>query len=265
MVVTKDFVFIHMPKTGGTFVTEMLRKAYLGYRYEVDESDITIKDKCLHLRHRLLRALSLSPWVLHTNKHGPCNDIPPQYKWLPILGCIRNPFEWYVSFYEYQWWKKHPEEWPGLLENPHFPDLSFREFLQLEDSHWLNLFNPNVTVDPTIGRFTTLFVIFYFERPNEVLQSVANLESKERIATEMYPVTFLHTETLNRDLSKYLSQFVSNRRRVGLVESEKPILPAGANKRKRHWRDYYDADLMAEIRERDRLIFSLFPAYDTER
>ena len=265
MVVTKDFVFIHMPKTGGTFVTEMLRKAYLGYRYEVDESDITIKDKCLHLRHRLLRALSLSPWVLHTNKHGPCNDIPPQYKWLPILGCIRNPFEWYVSFYEYQWWKKHPEEWPGLLENPHFPDLSFREFLQLEDSHWLNLFNPNVTVDPTIGRFTTLFVIFYFERPNEVLQSVANLESKERIATEMYPVTFLHTETLNRDLSEYLSQFMSRKRVLRFVEIEKPILPIGAAIRKRHWRDYYDADLMAEIRERDRLIFSLFPEYAAER
>ena len=127
------------------------------------------------------------------------------------------------------------------------------------------MFNPGVAVDPTIGRFTTLFINFYFRRPNEVLQSVANLESKERIAREMYPVTFLHTETLNPDLSKYLSQFVSNRRRRGLVESERPILPAGTNRRKGHWRDYYDPDLIAEIRERDRLIFSLFPAYDTER
>ncbi len=127
------------------------------------------------------------------------------------------------------------------------------------------MFNPGVAVDPTIGRFTTLFINFYFRRPNEILQSVANLESKERIAEEMHPVTFLHTETLNPDLSKYLSQFVSNTRRRGLVESEKPILPAGANRRKGHWRDYYDPDLIAEIRERDRLIFSLFPAYDTEQ
>jgi hypothetical protein len=122
-----------------------------------------------------------------------------------------------------------------------------------------------VAVDPSIGRLTALFINFYFRKPNEVLQSVAGLELKERIAQEMYPVTFLRTETLNRDLSKYLSQFMSRSRVLRFVELEKPILPPGGNRHERHWRDYYDADLMAEIRERDRLIFSLFPAYDTER
>lgn len=248
-----------MPKTGGTFVTEMLRKVYLGYRYRSKE-DVTIRDKCLHLRDRFLRKLSLSPWV-DTNKHGYCSEIPSQYKSLPILGCIRNPFDWYVSLYEFQWWKRHPEEYPGLLEHPHFPNLSFREFLQLENNDWLNLFNPGVTVDPSIGGFTARFINYCFCRPNEVLPSVAGLESKERIARAMYPVTFLHTEALNRDLSEYLSQFISSRRALRFVESEKPILPTG---RKTPWRDYYDADLMGEIRERDRLVFSLFPAYDTE-
>jgi Sulfotransferase family len=262
MVITKDFVFIHMNKTGGTFVTEMLRKVYLGYRYRSKEG-VTIRDKCLHLRDRFLRKLSLSPW-LDTNKHGSCNDIPIRYKSLPILGCIRNPFDWYVSLYEFQWWKRHPEEYPGLLENPHFPNLSFKEFLQLENNDRLNSSNPGVAVDPTIGRLTTLFINFYFRRPNEVLQSVAGLESKERLARAMYPVTFLHTETLNRDLSEYLSQFISSRRLLRFVELEKPILPPGGTRRETQWRDHYNADLMAEIRERDRLVFSLFPAYDTE-
>ena len=75
MVITKDFVFIHMPKTGGTFVTEMLRKVYLGYRYRSDESDFTFKDKCFHLRMRFLRKLSLSPWVdTIGDKHGRCTE-----------------------------------------------------------------------------------------------------------------------------------------------------------------------------------------------
>ena len=264
MVITKDFVFIHMPKTGGTFVKEMLRKVYLGYRYRSDESDFTFKDKCFHLRMRFLRKLSLSPWVdTIGDKHGRCTDIPLEYKSLPILSCIRNPFDWYVSSYEFQSWRKYPELYPGILENPQFPNLSFREFVQqLETSERVNLFNRGVTaVDPTIGRFTTFFINFYFRRPNEVLQSVANLESKECIAREMYPVTFLHTGTLNRDLSEYLSQFTSRKRALRFVESEKPILPT----HRTHWRDYYDADLMAEIRERDRLIFSLFPEYAAER
>jgi len=270
MVLTKDFVFIHMPKTGGTFVKEMLRKVYLGYRYRYrsNEASFTLKDKCFHLRTRLLRKLSLAPWVdTIGEKHGRCDDIPPKYQSLPILGGIRNPFDWYVSSYEFQSWRKYPELYPGILENPHFPNLSFREFVQqLETSERINLFNRGVTaVDPTIGRFTTFFINFYFRRPTEILQSVANLESKDCIAGEMYPVTFLHTETLNRDLSEYLSQFMSRKRVLRFVEIEKPILPIGAAIRKRHWRDYYDADLMAEIRERDRLIFSLFPEYAAER
>ena len=263
MVVTKDFVFIHMPKTGGTFVTEMLRKVYLGYRYRPDES-ITLKGKCLHLRDRVLRKLSLSPWV-DTNRHGHCNDIPSQYKSLPILGCIRNPFDWYASLYEMQWWKQFPENYPGVVDHPHFPDFSFREFLQLENNDWLNLSNAGMTIDSSIGGFTVQFVNFYCHAPDEVLQFVANPKSEESIAREMYPVTFLRTETLNRDLSNYLSQYVPRRRILDFVELEKPIFPLGGDRRKRHWRDYYDADLMAEIRERDRLIFSLFPAYDTER
>ena len=262
MVITKDFVFIHMNKTGGTFVTEMLRKVYLGYRYRPDEG-VTFKDKCLHFRDRFLRKLSLSPW-LDTNKHGSCNDIPIRYKSLPILGCIRNPFDWYVSLYEFKWWERHPEEYPGLVDQPHFPNLSFKEFLQLENANRLNLSNPGVTIDPTIGRFTTLFINFYFHRPNDILPSVAGLESKECLTKEMYPATFLHTENLNQDLSKYLSQFMPSKRLLRFVELEKPISPPGGARRKTHWRNYYDADLLTQIRERDRLIFSLFPAYDTE-
>ena len=127
------------------------------------------------------------------------------------------------------------------------------------------MFNPGVAVDPTIGRFTTLFINYYFCRPNEVFSIDSQVGIERASRQEMYPVTFLHTESLNHDLSKDLSQHVSSRRRLGFVESEKPILPTGANRRKRHWRYYYDTDMLAEIRERDRLIFSLFPAYDTEQ
>ncbi len=217
MVITKDFVFIHMPKTGGTFVTEMLRKVYLGYRWRSDES-IPLKVKCRHLRDRFLRRLSLSPWV-DRNKHGSCNDIPRKYKSLPILGCVRNPFEWYVSSYEYQWWKRHPEEYPGLADNPDFPNLSFGQFLQLQNKAWLTLFNPGVAVDPTIGRFTTLFINFYFRRPNEILQSVANLESKERIANIKsrfievpFAIRLQHTQTRPCGVGK--AHFTSGRQQA---------------------------------------------------
>lgn len=43
---------------------------------------------------------------------------------------------------------------------------------------------------------------------------------------------------------------MSSRRVLRFVELEKPILQ-GAARRKTRWRDYYDADLLAEIRQRE--------------
>src|SRR5947207_14679005 len=84
MVVTKDFVFIHMNKTGGTFVTELLRKVYLGYRYRPGEI-ITLKAKCLHLRDRVLRNLSFPLWFA-TIKHEYCSKLPSKYNPLQFLS-----------------------------------------------------------------------------------------------------------------------------------------------------------------------------------
>lgn len=69
MIVTDKFVFVHLPRTGGTFVTDMIMKFFpsaheIGY----------------HLPHELL---------------------PREYSHLPVLGTVRNPWEFYVSWYHH--------------------------------------------------------------------------------------------------------------------------------------------------------------------
>jgi hypothetical protein len=70
MMVTGRFIYLHLHKTGGTFVNEFLT------RFVSDARQVGY-----HLPRRLA---------------------PPQYAHLPALGFVRNPWSYYVSWYFFQ-------------------------------------------------------------------------------------------------------------------------------------------------------------------
>ena len=69
MIVTDKFVFVHLPRTGGTFVSEVIRKFF--------------------------------PSAHEIGHHLPRELLPREYAHLPVLGTVRNPWEFYVSLYHY--------------------------------------------------------------------------------------------------------------------------------------------------------------------
>jgi hypothetical protein len=71
MIVTDKFVFVHLPRSGGTFVSEVIRKFF--------------------------------PSAHEIGYHLPRTLLPTEYSHLPILGAIRNPWEFYVSWYHHVW------------------------------------------------------------------------------------------------------------------------------------------------------------------
>jgi hypothetical protein len=71
MLVTDKFVFIHLPRAGGTFVYEVVRKFF--------------------------------PSAREIGYHFPRELLPREYSDLPILGVVRNPWEFYVSWYRHQY------------------------------------------------------------------------------------------------------------------------------------------------------------------
>ncbi len=70
MIVTGRFVFLHLHKSGGTFVNECL--------------------------------LRFLPDARQIGYHLPRSQIPPIYAHLPALGLVRNPWSYYVSWYAFQ-------------------------------------------------------------------------------------------------------------------------------------------------------------------
>jgi hypothetical protein len=73
MLITKHFLFLHLPKTGGTFLTELC------YRNLPREWRI--------------------PNDLHP--HAPYSEVKERFGHLPMVCFVRNPWDWYVSWYHY--------------------------------------------------------------------------------------------------------------------------------------------------------------------
>jgi len=73
MFLTRHFVFVHVPKTGGNFVREILEQH------------------------------APEDWQLQgLENHASYRDIPASHRDLPRLAFARNPFAWHVSWFHFQ-------------------------------------------------------------------------------------------------------------------------------------------------------------------
>lgn len=88
MIVTDKFVFVHLPRTGGTFVSEVIGRFF--------------------------------PSAHEIGYHLPRVLLPKEYSHLPMLGTVRNPWEFYASWYHHQ----HSNKRYSSLKNVLFRCLS---------------------------------------------------------------------------------------------------------------------------------------------
>jgi hypothetical protein len=71
MIVTDHFVYIHVSRSGGTFLNKLIMEHVPGARM--------------------------------VQYHGHLRDLPAKFSELPVLGFVRNPWDWYVSmFFDYR-------------------------------------------------------------------------------------------------------------------------------------------------------------------
>lgn len=76
MIATDKFLFLHFHKSGGTFIN-----------------------------HALLKFI---PEAKRLGYHFPYEHLPKGYKHLPVVGVVRNPWDFYISFYYFQRNSQHP-------------------------------------------------------------------------------------------------------------------------------------------------------------
>lgn len=97
MIVTSEFVFIHMPKTGGGFLSAAI--------------------------NRSMEARFCGPHLAY-------HHVPPEAAHLPAIAFRRNPWDWYVSLWAYHKREGADETFEELLRRAfaHKHDLYTRVF-----------------------------------------------------------------------------------------------------------------------------------------
>jgi hypothetical protein len=257
MILTDRFVAVHEPKTGGTFVTSALFRLF-GAEWS--------------LRTRIASSLGwdvvargrYGTFRFTSNKHGGCNEIPAAWRDRPILASVRNPYDLYVSQYEFGWWKRREylsyyRRVPDFRRRfPRFPDLSFPEYMELTHAAFRKL------GDDRLGLYTEQFVRFYCKAPEDVFARIDDAYiAAEAYRRDLHDLHFVRTDRLNQDLYDFLIGMGFDARDAGAVLELPKILPQGKGRAaSQRWETYYTDELKRSARQRDRLVFAIFPHFD---
>ena len=259
MVIAADFVFVHLSKTGGTFVEETLKEILCRSKFS----------RKLHgLRwHHGLRIPFYKYCYEERYQHSLCNDIPQREQSKTILSCIRNPFDLYVSEYTFNWWKKYPHLWfhdPAAVAKsyPNWRELNFDAFIAASNRYteWVHKALVKYPQTEKLGWYTHKFIYYYCRDHDYVFQAADELDSLVKRAREtMYPVHFIHTNLLNEELFEFLLSKGYPRHLIDSIPRKTRINTSRSNHDYRGW---YDDRLRHEIEQRDALIFRLFPEFE---
>jgi hypothetical protein len=147
---------------------------------------------------------------------------------------------------------------PNFVETkPHFPDVSFSEFMEL-CGQAAALYNGEDGIDA--GLYTHGFVRYYYRKLPSALQRPSR-EIPDH--DEGFDVSFLNTSRLNAELERALLNFGYRAKDVAFVRGLGRILPMGIGRDDdQGWEQYYNSELMEVVRRKDRFLFDLFPEFD---
>ena len=254
----RKYAFVHIPKTGGSYVTFLLKKYFEG----VYDSRLFGK-----------------------GGHGRSHSIPRFYSnWDSVIGLIRDPLTFYVSVFNMSMKDGKKSAWmtprsinkkyaPGSLHPPPDPKVEIALFqnwltdvLELQEgtpqgtSHTQTDWHGKTLdfgrhLDMDIGLFTRFFVMQYMGNDYGFLREKAMpinyLLRMEHVHVDLAAAM----EAIGYDTEEFLKD---------INNSEAPGHPAYQSKRNTSaWRtipyeDYYTPELIELVKHKDRFIYYLY-------
>lgn len=222
MIVTDRFVFLHLHKSGGTFVNSFL------YAFFPDARQI--------------------------GYHLPRACMPASCAALPLLGSVRNPWDYYVSWYAFQSAMPRP--------NPVFRVVSADGRLGFSDSvrNLLTLGEQPALLDAVRDGLPDTFPNRGINLTRNCLKPLAGSRLGfysflyQRIYGGANDVSMLDMHALRDGLPVLLEQIgVSATAAMRHYLSRAPALNSSEHG---HYADYYDATLRALVAERDAVVIA---------
>jgi len=262
MIITPRFVALNYPRTGSTFVRDVLRtvhrangpasrvRGWLGLA-SFQELDLPI-ERTLSARREGRRS-----------QHGSYAQIPERDRGKPVLSVTRNPFDRAVSMYEHGFWRTRPHADPAAIAGryPHYPELDFTEYLEMQATFGFDNVRQGVELSADVGPHTLHFIRFFWQDPDSALRQLtdASIEDDSFLAS-MPAVRFLHTEALGEELRGFLTEMDYPPAQTAFLLDEAPVNQA-ASRKGRPWTEYFTEEQANEFRHTERLLFKRFPEY----
>lgn len=226
-----EFLFIHIPKTAGTFVTDFIRKSSIS-------NGIC---KSLGRAHKPYSAFS---------------NIDDKY----VFSCIRDPFHWYVSFYL--------ANWNGAVDDVCGVGCSFKSFVKAVNSGSGNVKNVGrlgKILELDCG-FYTLWLLHMCGNKN-YQQKVFNFARVENLRNDLH---FIFNEIgVNMTKEDLLLLKKMSKKRVATDsiklynDNSIKLYSKYYDNEIKLYSKYYDNEIREIIVDRDKMIFEQFN-YDME-
>jgi hypothetical protein len=226
MIVTERFVYIHLHRTGGSFLNECLIHFFPGAR--------------------------------QIGYHLPRRMLPREYLDFPVIGFVRNPWDYYVSWYHFQ--KSRP------VPNALFECASDRGRLDFRGTvaNLLNLGAESETLDRLLPLLNEGYVNYGLNVPRAQMEAIrgSGLGFFSFLYRYMYlglggPLHVGHSENLRQDFLDLLAK-IGDRASEG---AQQFILEQSRRNASEHtsYASYYDDELRELVATRDR---ELIESYD---
>ena len=200
------------------------------------------------------------------NQHGIYEQIPIEHKEKPIVSCIRNPFDHYVSLYEYRNWRNQQSHQLEKIKKifPLFPELTFEQYLSFIDTFEFEDRTYSDLLKLDIGILTFSFIQFFFKDHKKIIENLdeAYLNSN-RYKEDMADILFLHTENVNHELHDFLLRLHYRKKDLYFINAAERK-NVTADRKEKNWKKYYTKDLFDFVKFKERFILRLFPEYDKE-
>lgn len=215
MVVTDTFIFLHLQKCGGSFIRDFMLE-------------------------NIPTSVKIDP------QHDGYSTIKPSDLNKPVIGIIRNPWNWYVSIYHYHLPSK------GSFLSPLVQGKTFKEFIKLfltKNTGVIHNLNFNWMDKMNVGPFTYR-VIRTFNKTGLNIKSIDDIDFSN--------VTIINME--NDLVTNFIKGLADNNIILSKVSEHKlkNIKKVNTSNRDNDYRKYYDNETRDLVSEKDSLVTELF-------
>jgi hypothetical protein len=181
-------------------------------------------------------------------KHSPIRLLPEEHWGKVKIGCIRNPYAWYVSYYTYH------------QKNGKFLKMSFKKYINEYTKHpraLLSLMPPKIrkkfpTVYPPrtgmpIGSFSLHYINYFCSDAIHILSKWDIDRFTEHVSEVSDLDVMWRTETLAEDMIKTFGEKYAKKIKA---------FPRKNVSNKKPYQEYYTPELIEIVRKRDGILMN---------